>query len=157
MSLSHPLASRPPIDPGYTVRPVKAWGEDGFGFDDLLDIVNPLQHLPVVGSVYRARTDDEIGAIPRLLGGTLFGGVLGAVSAAVNLVVQAATGRDLGDIVTAAFMGEPQPVLGLEKPVREWRMAKPCLTPEACAAARYEGVSAWLIGAARNDSLIAEV
>src|ERR1700749_1104723 len=29
------------------------WAHGGFSFKDLLDIVNPLQHIPVVGSVYR--------------------------------------------------------------------------------------------------------
>ena len=38
----------------------KFWGEDGFSFGDILDFLNPLQNLPVVGSLYRAVTGDEI-------------------------------------------------------------------------------------------------
>ena len=29
------------------------WGKDGFSFADLLDVVNPLQHIPVIGQIYR--------------------------------------------------------------------------------------------------------
>ena len=29
------------------------WAQKGFEFHDLLDIVNPLQHLPIVGPIYR--------------------------------------------------------------------------------------------------------
>ncbi|MBT5013959.1 MAG: hypothetical protein HON02_05865, partial [Rhodospirillaceae bacterium] len=36
-----------------------AFGADGFTFLDFLDIINPLQHIPVVGSLYRDMTGDE--------------------------------------------------------------------------------------------------
>jgi hypothetical protein len=39
------------------------FGEDGFGFDDFLDIINPLQHLPPISLVYRELTGDEISAM----------------------------------------------------------------------------------------------
>lgn len=74
----------------------RPFGKDGFSFRDLLDIINPLQHIPGVSTIYRKVTGDTLDALPRLAGGTLFGGIAGAVSAVVNLAVKAASGRDIG-------------------------------------------------------------
>jgi len=49
-------------------------------FWDFLDIINPLQHIPGISSLYRAVTGDEIGSVAKIAGGTLFGGPLGAAS-----------------------------------------------------------------------------
>jgi len=38
----------------------------GAVFHDLLDIVNPLQHLPVIGTLYRAITGDKLGTVEKL-------------------------------------------------------------------------------------------
>ncbi|MGB6086494.1 MAG: hypothetical protein WBF74_07845, partial [Parvibaculum sp.] len=32
-----------------------------FGFSDFLDVINPLQHIPIVSSIYRELTGDELG------------------------------------------------------------------------------------------------
>ena len=64
-------------------------------FENLLDIINPLQHIPVVSTIYRAITGDEIAPPARLLGGALFGGPLGLASAVGNLFLEEATGDDL--------------------------------------------------------------
>ena len=50
----------------------------GFGFRDILDIVNPLQHLPIIGSVYRWLTGDRPGAVAQIAGDALYGGPIGA-------------------------------------------------------------------------------
>lgn len=68
---------------------------DQSSFLDLLDIVNPLQHLPLIGSFYRHITGDEIKPISAILGGALFGGPIGAVASTVNVAVKAQTGRDI--------------------------------------------------------------
>jgi len=70
-------------------------------FDDLLDIVNPLQHLPVVGTIYRAITGDSIGTVAKIAGDALYGGLWGAVGAAADSVFEAATGKDFGSTVLA--------------------------------------------------------
>ena len=43
------------------------------GFDDLLDVVNPLQQLPVVSSVYREATGAVEDAMPKEAGGLPMG------------------------------------------------------------------------------------
>ena len=74
------------------------FAENGSDFlEQLLDIVNPLQHIPVVSTIYRSITGDQIAAPARLIGGVLFGGPLGFASATANLVLEEATGSDLAN------------------------------------------------------------
>lgn len=69
--------------------------EQPFGFGDLLDMVNPLQHLPVIGTLYRSLTGDEIRSSSRIFGGAVYGGALGAASGLLNTIVEHETGRDI--------------------------------------------------------------
>lgn len=111
---------RPPADPlGRANNPsahgqaskrteagLKPFGEDGFSFFDLIDIVNPLQHIPVVSTIYRRITGDTLDPLPRIAGGALFGGVIGFATSAVNAMIDGATGKDIGEHVLA-FLGDP--------------------------------------------------
>lgn len=71
-------------------------------FSDLLDFVNPLQHLPVVGGLYRAITGKKVDASAQIVGGLLYGGPIGLASAAFNVMLEGSTGRDVGGHVMAA-------------------------------------------------------
>jgi hypothetical protein len=82
------------------------FGSDGLTFRDLLDIVNPLQHIPIISTIYRKLTGDTIDPASRVAGGAVFGGVIGAAVSAVNALVAETTGRDLGDHVAALFTGD---------------------------------------------------
>lgn len=98
-----------PITTASTVPAVEgATDEDGFSFDDLLDIVNPLQHLPVVSTVYREITGDEIRPESRVLGGGLFGGVLGAAASLVDVAVESFSGDSMGGHVMTALFGDDE-------------------------------------------------
>jgi hypothetical protein len=66
----------------------------GLDFWDLLDIVNPLQHLPIVSAIYRAVTGDTIKPLMRVLGGALYGGPAGLLTAYASAVVEERTGRE---------------------------------------------------------------
>jgi hypothetical protein len=77
-----------------------------FSFDDLVDIVNPLQHLPVVGTLYRAFTHDTIKTPEKIAGDTLYGGLWGFVSSVADTAFQAITGKNFGDTVLALFTGD---------------------------------------------------
>ena len=79
----------------------RLWGKEGFSFGALLDIVNPLQHIPIVGTVYRAMTGDGIGPASRIAGGTLFGGIIGLVASTIDSLVEEETGRDFGQHILA--------------------------------------------------------
>lgn len=81
------------------------FGEDGFGFDDFLDIINPLQHLPIISTLYREITGDEISPGSRIVGGGIFGGGIGLAASVINTAIEAETGKDIGEHVIAMVTG----------------------------------------------------
>jgi len=87
----------------------RIWGKEGFSFGALIDIINPLQHIPVVGTVYRAITGDTIGPAARIAGGGLFGGVIGLVAASIDTLIKEETGRDVGQHMLAMRGDEDAP------------------------------------------------
>ncbi len=75
-------------------------------FSDLIDIVNPLQHIPVVSSIYRSITGDEISNPARVAGSTLFFGPLGAAASVANIAIEDHTGKDIGEHVVSLLPGD---------------------------------------------------
>jgi hypothetical protein len=73
------------------------FGSEGFTFGDFLDIINPLQHIPIVATIYRAVTGDTIKPGARIAGDTLFGGPIGLVAGVADAMVQESTGKDIGE------------------------------------------------------------
>ncbi|MDD3181981.1 MAG: hypothetical protein PHD48_04150 [Alphaproteobacteria bacterium] len=69
-----------------------AYEDDDFSLGDLVDLLNPLQHIPVIGSIYRELTGDEIKPDVQVAGSLLFGVATGSI------LLSAATG-----IASAAF------------------------------------------------------
>jgi hypothetical protein len=57
-------------------------------FGEFLAALNPLHHLPVVGTIYRAATGETIQPALRVLGGALTGGPVGALSAAAMAAIE---------------------------------------------------------------------
>ncbi|MBM3506692.1 MAG: hypothetical protein FJX64_03010 [Alphaproteobacteria bacterium] len=82
-----------------------AWGEDGFTFGDLIDVVNPLQHIPIVSWAYRALSGDKIAPAAKMMGGALFGGTVGFALGTADAAFQATTGTDAGGTVVAMLTG----------------------------------------------------
>lgn len=122
-------------------KELSLFGEDGFSFADLIDVVNPLQHIPLVSTFYRESTGDEIGAVPRVVGSTLFFGPIGFAGALANVFVEGSTGKDIGEHMaswvtpdesietaslenTAAVPGTPSAAPGSEDPVLAWARAE---------------------------------
>lgn len=70
---------------------------EAFQFADVVDIINPLQHLPVVNMVYRGLTGDTINPMSQIIGSAIYGGPVGAVTGTINAVAQVQTGKDFGD------------------------------------------------------------
>ncbi len=115
-SITNAVAS--PAHNTFNVRPSLPLGDDalaprpagktgkGFSFADLIDVINPLQHIPVVSSLYRRMTGDEMGNPARIAGGALFGGVIGLVTSVADAIVDQATGSGIGDHVITAMFGK---------------------------------------------------
>ena len=106
----NPLAStfRPPNLPqvqGASATPAAAGGDSGFSFHDLLSVINPLQHLPVISTLYRAITGDTIKTPEKIAGDALYGGLWGAIASVADSAFQAVTGKSVGDTVLALLTG----------------------------------------------------
>jgi len=72
------------------------WVGDHFSFHDVLDAINPLQHIPIVSTIYRAVTGDTLGNASRVVGDGIYGGVIGVIAGLVDVSVIDATGKDIG-------------------------------------------------------------
>lgn len=104
--IPHDGASPPALDgspAGDGDEPFSLWGSDGLTFGDILDIINPLQHIPIVSTIYRAITGDDIAAAPKIAGGALFGGVIGLVVSIIDTAIEQITGQDTGEHLLALF------------------------------------------------------
>lgn len=102
MAGSVPVWERPSLG-GSTKVPSPSAGDKPFSFLDLLDVINPLQHIPIIGTIYRALTGDEIKPAARIIGDTAFGGAVGAAIALADTALEASTGKDAGQHVVALF------------------------------------------------------
>ncbi len=81
--------------------------DDGLTFADVLDTINPLQHLPIIGTIYRELTGSTLSPAARLIGGGIYGGPLGLVLSMVDATIQEGTGRDIGSNMLAVIKGDP--------------------------------------------------
>jgi hypothetical protein len=88
-----------------TEKPFSLWENADFSFGDFLDIINPLQHIPIVSTIYRNLSGDQIGTMPRVIGGALWGRVGGFVAGVINSIVEWFTGKDIGDHIYSAIWG----------------------------------------------------
>lgn len=75
-------------------------------FADFIDIINPLQHIPILSGFYRELTGDEISPHAQVVGDALFMGPVGAVASMANLAVKDFTGNDVGGHVASLFFGD---------------------------------------------------
>lgn len=85
----------------------KADKGEGMSFWDVLDVVNPLQHIPGVNKIYQAITGDTIRTPAKIAGAALFFGPIGMAVASADAILEKETGKDAMDHVASA--------LGLEK------------------------------------------
>ena len=102
------IAAAAAVSPTSTPAPahgVSLWSHGSFSFKDLLDIVNPLQHLPVIGSIYRYLTGDEPSGGARIVGDAIYGGPIGFGVGVVSTMLTDGDGRDLGERVLASVFG----------------------------------------------------
>lgn len=88
------------------------FGPDGdFGFDDFIDLINPLQHIPIVSTIYRELTGDQIAGAPQLLGSIIFGPV-SVVATIADLMVKSTTGNGIAENAIAMVTGTNSNSLG---------------------------------------------
>ena len=105
MSPAAPAAAAPKVDLTDLGDPTKTPSQS-MSFSEFLSAINPLQHIPVVGTIYRAITGDIPPPAARVVGGLLLGGPLGLVASAADAILEQASGKDLG--------GHAMAMLGLD-------------------------------------------
>ncbi len=94
------------FDPAQALAKAKTAGGGGdFSFKDILDTINPLQQLPIVGSIYRAITGDTVSAASQIMGGALFGGPIGFAVAALTSGITSESGKNPGETLLAMATG----------------------------------------------------
>jgi len=104
-------------------------GEDFF--HHILDVINPLQHLPVVGTIYRAITGEHIGSIEKIAGDTLYGGLWGAVSSIADVAFEGITGKSFEDTAMAWIKGDDKTqVASVKVGVRDAALNMPTLSAD---------------------------
>ncbi|HEX2761458.1 MAG TPA: hypothetical protein VHM27_13130 [Rhizomicrobium sp.] len=78
-------------------------------FQHILDVINPLQHLPIIGTIYRAATGERLDPVEKIAGDAIYGGLWGAVTAVADVAFEAITGKSVEDTVMAWFKGDSTP------------------------------------------------
>jgi hypothetical protein len=78
-------------------------------FQHILDVINPLQHLPIIGTIYRAATGERLDPVEKIAGDAIYGGLWGAVTAVADVAFEAITGKSVEDTVMAWFRGGSSP------------------------------------------------
>jgi hypothetical protein len=106
----HAMVSSPSPPPEKVTSTATQGGnqDEGF-FHHLLDVINPLQHLPVIGTFYRAITGEHIGPVEQIAGDTLYGGLWGAVSSVADVAFEGLTDKSVEDTVLSWFKSDSSP------------------------------------------------
>jgi len=141
-AISHKSFTAPPKT---TTAAVDAKPGDGFSFDDALDIVNPLQHLPIVGTLYRKFTGDQIKPLEKVAGDTLYGGPLGLAGSLADLAFEKITGKNFGDTVYAFVFGDddkPTAIASAAGPAPQAAASGTDTSPSAATSASTEAPAA---------------
>lgn len=87
-------------------QPSDAKQQADVSFGDVLDIVNPLQHIPGVSNLYREITGDEISGQARALGGALYGGPIGLLAGSLSAAMTEESGQSVPGTLAAAFTSD---------------------------------------------------
>src|ERR1700689_455600 len=103
MTVTSPTESITVTAPNPAAPKSHLWAGAEFGLTDVLAVINPLQHIPIVGMIYRAVTGDTIGNVARGAGDGLYGGLLGLASGLVDVASLEMTGEDVGQHVIATL------------------------------------------------------
>ena len=94
------IAATTATGPAITLNPEKKAPEhSGLSFGDLLDVINPLQHIPIVSTLYRRITGDTMSPAAEIAGGALYGGIIGTVASIADVLFAQETGKDFGETV----------------------------------------------------------
>ncbi len=97
--------------------------DDAFGFWDFVDLINPLQHIPLVSTLYRELTGDTIKPEVQIAGGVLMGLATGnillsAATSVASAALEQKTGQEPAIMMAQALWGEDR-ALNVPDPMNE--------------------------------------
>ena len=93
-------------------NPTQTQGKENSGtkwFRDIVDLINPLHHIPLVGTLYRKITGDEIAPQLRVAGGALYAGPLGAAVTIGSFLLERVLGIGNDDLDSGKVTASVQP------------------------------------------------
>ncbi|NDF12855.1 MAG: hypothetical protein EB060_08620 [Proteobacteria bacterium] len=71
------------------------WGNGDLpSLGDIIDTINPLQHIPVVSDIYRQITGDDASTGSKIAGGALYGGIAGLLASFLDITAEQTNGKD---------------------------------------------------------------
>jgi hypothetical protein len=85
----------------------RAESQNGSLVGGFLEMINPLQHIPIVSHFYRNATGTDIPELAKIIGGGLTGGVIGAASSAAMSVAEGISGQPLLDSAQELLVSSP--------------------------------------------------
>jgi hypothetical protein len=128
-------------NPPAAATPAAVVHDHAFSFHDFLSAINPLQYLPVVGTIYRAVTGEVIPEPLReggsLLVSALLGGPIGLISNIVATIAEKITGID-PEKIAVAVLNPAGPVVSPAGPVVAAGVKKPTSEPVKAIAPALE-------------------
>lgn len=140
------LVTPAPLDQGPALGPDEAIPIPGeMSFDEMVQGLNPLHHLPGVGMIYRAVSSDDIHPAMRAAGAAVLGGPLGMALAGVMSAIEMTQPLER---IRAAREGRPDPLVLDRQPVASqdvagaYRRWGEMASPARLAAAMAQG-SVW--------------
>lgn len=80
--------------------------EESLSFRDVLDAINPLNHIPIVSDIFASATGHKPSSLSKLAGGAIIGGPIGFVASLAGVIFEDATGTSPVGAVVAALTGE---------------------------------------------------
>ncbi len=161
------LAVTPEAAPGREMPPggdtadedgFQVFGEDGFTFLDFIDIINPLQHFPIISTLYRELTGDTLDPGSSVIGSTLFFGPLGTAASVANVLIEDATGKDMTGHVMAFFLEEDSdlPKLASAEPETVTDVGAQAFAAKGARPEAVDPVTAWAMAEAQFRRTAAE-
>jgi hypothetical protein len=96
----------PPTETQASAKPTGFFSEEGPSFRDVLDAINPLNHIPIVSSLFEEAAGHQASTAARLAGGTLLGGPIGFIASLASVIFESETGASPAETLYAAVTGD---------------------------------------------------
>ncbi len=80
-----------------------------FSFGDFVDIINPLQHIPIISNIYRSLTGDTVAQpAAQIIGDGLYGGPIGAMVGVITAMISGGKETDPLEMAWNALGGDDE-------------------------------------------------